>query len=1694
MASATSPIRPEQWRGRQQGAPSAPLRTERYDPAADPLAPGPGRGKGTLGGRDTVIRVSIERVQADDGRWVRNLTLNLPVSFGEGFSADQLDDYQGSLRELLDTFVNGGPDPLPKSGDQLNLDLNFVHAPDHPEAIKLSRVDRPTDFDQFDFQLYTEDPSLGPEENDHRRQLNASRALHELLHYAGLADRSLDAGLLFRRTRNAAVDSSGIMADPDTLPEPGLPAHYLRSIEDVTDSGPAITDHPLTAPAVVTASKDPAGLLAPTHLRPAHPPSQANITLNTASATAEEVEELWDSAVENQDGGADGILTLTVDGAGVTAGDLMPLILERIGATGRAGEITVPKPKAKLNAGAKHKVLLSYKTDGRPGTLSREIRIESAQAVATASSSAGPATTSGPVFEPGITPAANQRKLEVGRRIGAALNALIKGGGRMGDVTRPAVLTGGARATVGFGSPRPLDRLEFRLATEDVQQYADVVNQALAEHSPAPTGSLANVLRPDTGNPGTLSGTIDGVEVTIGPDGGLHDAPGEAGGHTVPSVLDSAVDTAFALAVGADQRQRASALFDLLWMLGRKPRPGRRARRDAGEAARQAVRRPAPAGGKAELTAQFSQVLGALVGTKAARAALSAQWKAFGATPQDVERLRGALTDLADVFRAGSGPHRALILTAGNFSGDMFGVATALTLNPKLHLGVLTGPRHPDQLGPFVRRTLTAPVHAEYARAVAELEADTALSPTERADRLAELTARRDADVRAQEERVHVLHTDEPHTLYTQTANGYEAAPYDQMVPPVPPGLRSVRLQKTTAFATSEVANLWGGRNRERAVMRTAWGLDSPRTDRVRVPRGPWCPAARPLRRPVVAAGQPSGGRGPSAARHRHTGNAADHQESAARHEGDHRGGRRQQRRLGAGRRRPRQRVRPDGFLERRRLAAGLPGRDARGPAPGLRPPQGPRRRRPQAPGVPQRQPGVLRARRARGPLSGGDRQPAGQAYADLARSGHRLPADHPEQGADLRPGQWVVANAEVTGNESAVPWWGDADAKIRTQRKSEALAQYGIENSREWRGFTELDLRTITSYLDFSAKGAPTLLASPPAAGNMSASGEASGDASTPAPAKKMTPDVAASFYREYADYLFSDQGARDFDSVYYAFLDEQVVLDQDLARHQKLLPQMTKFHDELLAIEKEQAARPTVIPHTDQEPMRLYRKMAVSESDVFLNARDAKAGARTRCCTTAVTNTGSSSPRPCPHTSVFENANAASDSETVVEFTLPWDGYWNFVGNHGTPNQQDGAYRVRDSALVHQEQLRSGAAANFRTQDDVNAVMADLTHHNVGIGHGNRKQFAALITGMREVTADEVAQAAQDARETGGWNAYSSPANWSSRNWTWHGSGPGCTANRSSTIWRRWTMSHLPHPTTGRTWWIWMSLPDSVTAVEAVRPPNADALVTGLLTLPATELTRTLELLPPQHRRWLATHESFVDGVRTSLSAPEFAQVAARLLVVVPGQALRPVSARHETYAQTARMLQDKETTAQLLASGAAVVVLPQDVPLTRLSSFARLHGRVDAASGRAFRELRGATGGLTAAVPEENLLGEKTPVGPAPHQPEGYSTATHEIAHLLHLAALTDADRDLIKRVYDAKKDQEPAGTRRWRRAGNRARRCAGRTATTGTRKAARPTTTPPRTSTSSSPSSPTRIWGPTTARTRPRAARATTATPG
>ncbi|WP_405804152.1 hypothetical protein OG729_03290 [Streptomyces sp. NBC_00210] len=268
------PVRPEQWRPRRLDAPASPLWTERYDPAADPL--GPDRTSQTLAGHDTVIRTWIRRIEADDGRWVRNLTLELPVRFGDGFHADRLPQFEHHMRGLLDEHLNHGL-VLPRSGDQLHIDVNLVHAPDHPEAIELSATDKPADSDQFHFRMFSDDPDLAPSEYDRRRRRNDATALHELMHYTGLKDRMQDGSSLFRRIAGGQVHPVGIMADLDTLPGPAVPLDYVQTIEDVTDSGPVLRDHPRSAPApapVVTSSADPASLLPPTDRFPAHPPSQ----------------------------------------------------------------------------------------------------------------------------------------------------------------------------------------------------------------------------------------------------------------------------------------------------------------------------------------------------------------------------------------------------------------------------------------------------------------------------------------------------------------------------------------------------------------------------------------------------------------------------------------------------------------------------------------------------------------------------------------------------------------------------------------------------------------------------------------------------------------------------------------------------------------------------------------------------------------------------------------------------------------------------------------------------------------------------------------------------------------------------------------------------------------------------------------------------------------------------------------------------------------------------------------------------------------------------------------------------------------------------------------------------------------------------------------------------------------------------
>ncbi|MGW4813537.1 toxin glutamine deamidase domain-containing protein, partial [Kitasatospora cineracea] len=215
-----------------------------------------------------------------------------------------------------------------------------------------------------------------------------------------------------------------------------------------------------------------------------------------------------------------------------------------------------------------------------------------------------------------------------------------------------------------------------------------------------------------------------------------------------------------------------------------------------------------------------------------------------------------------------------------------------------------------------------------------------------------------------------------------------------------------------------------------------------------------------------------------------------------------------------------------------------------------------------------------------------------------------------------------------------------------------------------------------------------------------------------------------------------------------------------------------------------------------------------------------------------------------------------------------------------------------------------------------------------------------------------------------------------------------------------------------------------DSAPKPETVRPADADRLRQELPGMSAHERAQELANLTPENRRWLARDPQTVDALRNGLPPHEFARTASELLVHVDPRAERAASARQEAQQQVARMLQDPDTAARLLKSGADVVIVPKDVRMTDVPSLHELRtvrNDSDAAAGRAYDDMRG-SGGRHAAVTEENLLGEDTSIGHGGHYEDGYSTTTHEFSHTLHRHGLDEAGQKLITETF-RKKDGDP-----------------------------------------------------------------------
>ncbi|MEV0478459.1 hypothetical protein AB0I50_53500, partial [Streptomyces prunicolor] len=163
---------------------------------------------------------------------------------------------------LLDTHLNSGL-ALPSSGDQLHINLNLVDDPAHPEAITLTNTSDPARADQLHLDMGHSDEDL----------------LHEVLHYLGLPDEQRDNDFLLRNHPNSTtVRTTGLMATTQTPVH--IPHRYLRTIENVTASGPQLHDH--AGQDETTPPQNPDTTPIPAQDTPTWPASQAPTALPPA--------------------------------------------------------------------------------------------------------------------------------------------------------------------------------------------------------------------------------------------------------------------------------------------------------------------------------------------------------------------------------------------------------------------------------------------------------------------------------------------------------------------------------------------------------------------------------------------------------------------------------------------------------------------------------------------------------------------------------------------------------------------------------------------------------------------------------------------------------------------------------------------------------------------------------------------------------------------------------------------------------------------------------------------------------------------------------------------------------------------------------------------------------------------------------------------------------------------------------------------------------------------------------------------------------------------------------------------------------------------------------------------------------------------------------------------------------------------
>jgi hypothetical protein len=191
--------------------------------------------------------------------------------------------------------------------------------------------------------------------------------------------------------------------------------------------------------------------------------------------------------------------------------------------------------------------------------------------------------------------------------------------------------------------------------------------------------------------------------------------------------------------------------------------------------------------------------------------------------------------------------------------------------------------------------------------------------------------------------------------------------------------------------------------------------------------------------------------------------------------------------------------------------------------------------------------------------------------------------------------------------------------------------------------------------------------------------------------------------------------------------------------------------------------------------------------------------------------------------------------------------------------------------------------------------------------------------------------------------------------------------------------------------------------------------------------DFKNAVDQIPENRLNDLDRAKSWLDWISSDAGDERFAYLAARIMLI----SKYAPAARTEALRVLSTELLDRSTALRMIANRVQAVIVPRGKKMTELTEFAPLltsdsgKGAGKTFDGRAWASVRGVgnvslNGRMYAAITEENLLGgvPAAAVGGGGYA-VGYSTTTHEFAHVLHRNGLSAEQKKLISKHYNRKR---------------------------------------------------------------------------